>query len=204
MTELRRAGGRYFRGPWPERNELVRLVRAAQRGDAGALDALLAALRPAFVAVFARRTARDAAEDLSQGALIRVARELAGIDPDRAGRYVSLVVRTFAQAEGQRLARTLRHTAPSKLARKVASPFDIQHEIEYEELVSAVRRACEESLPPELAEVVLGMLGGFSPEEIAATVGSSPVRIRIWLRRARMLLRRELGPYIDGGAAIAG
>jgi RNA polymerase sigma factor (sigma-70 family) len=204
MTELRRVGGRYVRGPWPERTELVRLVRAAQRGDAGALDALLAALRPAFVAVFARRTAHDAAEDLSQAALIRVVRELAEIDPDRAGRYVSLVVRTFAQAEGQRLARALRQTAPGKLARKVASPFDIQHEIEYEELVDAVRRVSADRLPPELAAVVLGVLGGFSPEEIAASIGSKPVTIRSSLRRARMMLRRELASYIDEGRAVAG
>jgi RNA polymerase sigma factor (sigma-70 family) len=204
MTERRRAGRPYRRGPWPERGELVRLVRAAQRDEAGAVDALLAALRPAFVTVFARRTASDAAEDLSQAALIRIAQELWTIDPERVGRYVTMVVRTLVQTECQRLERATRRAAPTELARAVHSPFDIQHEIEYEELVSAVRRACEESLPPELAEVVLGMLGGFSPEEIAATVGSSPVRIRIWLRRARMLLRRELGPYIDGGAAIAG
>ena len=61
---------------WPEESELIQLVREAQRGGAGALDALLARLRPSFVAYFAPTVGWDDAEDAAQTALLSIVRTL--------------------------------------------------------------------------------------------------------------------------------
>jgi len=60
---------------WPEESELIQLVREAQRGGAGALDALLARLRPSFVAYFAPTVGWDDAEDAAQTALLSIVRQ---------------------------------------------------------------------------------------------------------------------------------
>jgi RNA polymerase sigma factor (sigma-70 family) len=160
---------------------------------------LLSTLRPAFDRYFARRITRDAAEDLTQAALIRIAQEVEGLDPARVGQHVTTIARTLLQTEYLRQARAIRQSAPAKLGEVVASPFDIARQTEYEELVHAVLRASADSLPPELGTVVLGLLRDRSLSEIATDVGTDPFTIRMRLLRARTLLRRELWAYIDRG-----
>lgn len=175
-------------------------MRAAQGDEAPALDTLLAALRPWLVAFFARRIAKDTAEDLAQAALIRITRALRQIDPERADRYVSTVARNLLRTEYQRRARDRSRSAPAELGEAVESPVSLDRQTEHEELIRAVHRASVATLPPELREIVLGLLRGLSPSEIAAELGINPVTIRTRLLRARALLRRELWPYLDRGA----
>src|SRR5437879_5971702 len=68
---------------WPEESELIQLVCEAQGGGPGALDTLLARLRPSFVAYFAPTMGRDDAEDAAQTALLSIVRTLPRIDAER-------------------------------------------------------------------------------------------------------------------------
>src|SRR3989441_3306892 len=78
---------------WPEESELIQLVREAQGGGPGALDTLLARLRPSFVAYFAPSMGRDDAEDAAQTALLSIVRTLPRIDAERAAGYVLAVAK---------------------------------------------------------------------------------------------------------------
>src|SRR5260370_33214135 len=73
---------------WPEEGELIPLVREAQGEAPRALDALLARLRPSFVAYFAVALGGDEAEDAAQLALLSIVRALPRIDADGALGYV--------------------------------------------------------------------------------------------------------------------
>src|SRR2546426_650708 len=84
---------RHSRNVWPDEDELVHLTREAQGGRPGALDALLATLRPSFVAYFAPAIGRDDAEDAAQLALLSILQALPGIDADGALGYVVAVAR---------------------------------------------------------------------------------------------------------------
>jgi hypothetical protein len=61
-----------------------------------------------------------------------------------------------------------------------------------------------EVLPPPLRVVVLGLLDGQTPAEIAASLHLSPVTIRTRLLRARVLLRHELWPLLGEPAMDKG
>jgi RNA polymerase sigma factor (sigma-70 family) len=192
---------RYPRGRWPDRAELVRLASAAQRSEERALDALLAALRPSFTRFFGRRVPADAAEDLTQAALIRVALELGERDAERIGHLVTTIAHTLLHTEYLRRARAQRRSAPAALGEVVKSPLDIAQQVEYDDLVRAVHGACATILAPELRLVVMGMLRDLNPAEIAAELGVAHDTIRRRLLRARAILRRELGGYVEGGAS---
>jgi RNA polymerase sigma factor (sigma-70 family) len=190
---------RHPRGRWPDRAELVALARAAQRNEAHALDALLVALRPSFERFFGRRVPPDAAEDLTQAALIRVAQELGERDAERVGHLVSTIAHTVLHTEYVRRARAHRRTAPAALGEVVRSPLDIEQQVEYNDLLRAVHDACSTILPPDLGEVVVGLLHDRNPAEISAELGVDQEVIRQRLQRARMILRRELRRYVEGG-----
>jgi RNA polymerase sigma-70 factor (ECF subfamily) len=193
----------YTRVVWPEENELARLVRAAQRGEGRALDALLTVLRPVFVACVGRRLAPDVAEDLAQSALLRTVRALPTIDPQRARRYLITIARNLLRTEFRRRARDSRRSADAALADTVASPPRYPR-AEYEELVRAVERASANTLSPDLRGIVLGLLRGLTPSEIASELGLKPVTVRTRLLRARALLRQELAPYLESGLRTGG
>src|SRR5439155_19269812 len=69
---------------WPDEEALVHLVRDAQSGRPGALDALLVEVRRSFIAYLAPILGRDDVEDAAQLALLWIMRALPRIDPVRA------------------------------------------------------------------------------------------------------------------------
>jgi RNA polymerase sigma-70 factor (ECF subfamily) len=180
---------------WPDQDDLIDLVREAQRGEPRAVDALLARLRPSFVRFFARRIALDDAEDAAQGALIRVSGALGRIDPERARSYVVTVAQNLLRSESRRRAREARRAAPVELAEAMAAPGTADGEADYRDLARAVDRASLATLPPDLHEILQARLSGLSPSEIASRWQVNPATIRTRLLRARAMLRPELGSY---------
>jgi RNA polymerase sigma factor (sigma-70 family) len=181
----------------PDRETMTRLARAAQRDDAQALDSLLSALRPAFIGFFARRMALDAAEDLTQAALIRAAQGLGQMRAERIMQHMSTIARTLLRDEHLRLERERERHAPASLGEQVEWPVDLARRAEYDELVLAVGRTSVLALPSELQPIVLRLLGGRTMAEIALELGSDLVTVRLLLLRARVILRRELRSYVD-------
>ena len=182
-------------GVWFDQDEVVHLVREAQRGEPRALDVLLARLRPGFVTFFARRLGSDAAEDAAQAALIRIAGAFRRIDPERAGPYIITVAENLLRSECRRHAREARRSAPLELAETVEAPGAADGEADDGDLGRAVQQASLGTLPPELRDIILGLLRGLTPAEIAAQQHVHPVTIRTRLLRARVLLRPALRRY---------
>ena len=186
----------YPQGWYPDAELLSQRIRAAQGGDEQALERLLEGLRPSFLAYFSRRFSLDVSEDLTQIALLRIARAVDRIDPERATNYVTTVLRNLLRtARSRQLRDEHRHLSIDSLVADTRHA-DANARTEYEELARAVHRISETTLPPPLADIVLGLLRGETPNEIAKRQGVSPITIRTRLLRARAILRRELQSQI--------
>ena len=194
---------RYGRAAWVPHDRLGDLVRAVHRGGPRALDNLLIAIRPSLVAFFARRISPAVSEDLAQVALMRIARAVERIDPERADRYLMTVAHNLLRTEFRRRARDERRELSLDYAADVEAPIVLHLEVEQKEFARAIHRASLETLPTSLREIVLGLLRGLTPAEIAEQQHLNPITIRTRLLRARALLRSELRPYLvleDGGS----
>jgi RNA polymerase sigma factor (sigma-70 family) len=176
-----------FGGHWPRDPELGPGVRSAQRREPGAVEALLADLRPRFFKFFARKVDRDTADDLAQDALLRVLGSLPRLNPDRAARYVMRLAHYRRRSAWRVGARDLQRYVPLEAALHVASPVTAGQDLEYDDLIRAT-----ETLSPKLRACMLGVLRGLRPEEIAAALGVSPVNVRARLKLARKAIRAAL------------
>jgi len=176
---------------WPASELLGQLVREAQRDGPDALNRLLARLRPALVTFFERRLPSDLTEDLAQLALMRIAKALRRIDPERADSYTITVARNLLRSAYRQRARELLRYSP--VGTDLASTIPASDsQAEYEELVLAVHRAVLTKLPSPLRDVMSRVLDDETPSQIADELHSSPVTVRTRLMRARWILRREL------------
>ena len=176
---------------YPDAALLAERIRAVQAGDRQALEQLLGGLRPLFLAYFSRRLSPDLAEDFTQIALLRIARAVDRIDPKRANPYVTTVLRNLLRtARSRQLRDERRYLGVDDLIADTRQ--DVGTRTEYEELARAVHRISATTLPAPLADIVLGLLRGETPNEIAHRQGVSPITIRTRLLRARLILRREL------------
>ena len=179
----------------PDREEVTKLARAAHGNDARALDALLTAIRPAFARFFGRRFPRDAAEDLTQSALIDMAQLVGRMQPERVQQHMSTIARTLLTAEGERQRRAQLECEAIELAERVEWPVDLALRAEHDELVCALGRAAAHALPVELQPLVPAMLGERTILEVAADTGLDAATVRRELSRIRLILRRELRRY---------
>ncbi len=181
---------------WPEEDELVHLVREAQGGGPGALDTLLATLRPSFVTFFAPNVGRDVAEDLAQIALLRIVRALGTIKPEHIRAFLLTLVWNMVRSERRREARRARWCAAfAQTLEEAAGP---DPEVEACDLVDAVRRTSLAILPPKLRDTMLGALAGLTPAALAVREGVPASVVRNRLLRARARVRVALGLDGDG------
>ena len=188
---------------WPAPDLLSELVRRAKT-DPQAVDALLAAIRPALHAFFRQRTDGDVAEDLTQHTLVRVAGAVARIDPERADSYLSAVARNLLRTSYRVRARDRSRSAPLTEGAEVAIENVADERAEYEDLARAVHRACLAIEQPALREIALGVLRGDSTADLSDQLEISPITVRTRLMRVRAVLRHELAAYLDDGARAQG
>ncbi len=174
-------------------DRLAVLVRAAQRDENRALDRLLSTVRPALLSYFCRRVAADVADDLAQIALIRIAKALPRIEPERASAFIGTIGKNLLRTSLRRQARDSERLAASITPDELESGVTADALVEQEDLIQAVLRASGQSLPHELRDVVQALLRGESRTHIAATQGISQITVRTRLMRARLILRQELG-----------
>ena len=182
---------RRSREVWPDEGELVHLVREAQGGRPGAVDALLARLRPPFVAYFVPFIGRDDAEDAAQLALLSILRALPGIDAGRALGYVVAVAQHSLGKARRRRVCAKRRYLPLEFAAAVESPVAADWDTEYHELARALQASLA-TLPPERRDALLEPLRAVHPSTLAAQQHVRPATIRSRRRRARRSLRAAL------------
>ena len=179
---------------WLDPDEVTDLVRAAQHGEPGALDQLLGTLRLRLVTRFAGPLEPDVAEDVAQMALIRIASGLDRIEPDRGAQFVVTVALNRLRSECRYEAREARRLAPWEHLPSLEAFGGPVEEVEHRDLVRATERAIR-ALPRDLQDVVVGVLRGLSPKEIADERGLNPRTVRTRLWRARKRLRPQLACY---------
>jgi RNA polymerase sigma-70 factor (ECF subfamily) len=179
-------------GRWLGADASAALVRAAQAGTARDLDVLLGRLRPLLFGYFAQRVDAVSADDLTQRALLIIARQYRRVDPIGASRWLVTVARNIARDEFRRTSRAALRRAPESDALAIPVPGSTSAHAEYRELVHAIVSAANATCTASLRAVVLGLMRGLEVSEIARELGVSEPAVRVRLARARPLLRREL------------
>jgi RNA polymerase sigma factor (sigma-70 family) len=184
-----RLSWRASHGLWPDDADLGPLVRRAQQGDPGAVNALLERVRPVLIEFFAHEVDHDTADDLTQEALLRVFKALPKLDPDRASRYLTRLAHYRLRSAYAQRAQETERFAPLAAARDVEAPGTSDRAAEHDDVVRLVQRITAVPLSPKLRDCVLGLLNGSSLKELAAAQGVKPVTMRARLRLARRRLR---------------
>ena len=157
------------------------VVRAAQRGDPAAMDALVRELAP-YVRRVCGAIALDAGDDAVQETFIAVLRGLRGLREPAA---LHGWVRRIAVRESVRVSRRV-DTSSYDWSELVAAPApDL-------DAVVDVRAALEDLTPEHRAVLVLRDLDGLSEAEVAAMLDVPEGTVKSRLHRARAALREVL------------
>ena len=161
--------------------ELAATVRAAQRGDAMAMAALVDELMP-YVGRICGAIALDHGEDAAQNALISVLRGLRGLaDPGALRGWA----RTIATREAVRVARGARAETPMERPEPATLPqADPALGVE-------IRDQLERLDPEQRAVLVLRDLEGLGEQEVAALLRLPEGTVKSRLHRARARFRKE-------------
>jgi RNA polymerase sigma factor (sigma-70 family) len=154
-------------------------VRAAQRGDTMAMNALVDELMP-YVGRICRGIALDRGEDAAQEALIAILRNLRQLKEPAALRPWA---RRIAAREAVRAARQTR-THPAQPLEDVPAPGQPSLGLE-------IRDQLERMEPEQRAALVLRDLEGLSEQEAAAVLEVAPGTVKSRLHRARARFQRE-------------
>jgi RNA polymerase sigma-70 factor (ECF subfamily) len=154
------------------------LVRAAQSGDALALDRLLDELAP-FVLRICRGIALNHADDAAQEALLAIVRHLRSLREPAA---LHGWARRIATREAVRAARSVRGVA--ELPLEIPAGGDPLLGIE-------VRDQLDRMEPAQRAIIVLRDLEGLSEEQVAEILGVAHGTVKSRLHRARARFRQE-------------
>jgi DNA-directed RNA polymerase specialized sigma24 family protein len=158
---------------------LAATVRAAQRGDTMAMNALVDDLMP-YVGRICSGIALDGGEDAAQEALIAVLRNLRQLrDPESLRPWA----RRIAIREALRAARQSR-TGGTQPPADVAAPGQPSLGVE-------LRDQLERLEPEQRAVLVLRDLEGLSEQEAAAVLEVAPGTVKSRLHRARARFKRE-------------
>lgn len=179
----------------------IEIVRACQRGEAGAMDALIrASYADVYALAYRLVRDRDEAADVTQEVFMRVLRSVRGFRGDSAfGTWLHrITVNTALSAMRKRSRRPLLGSEAigmpgqeygGALADQAAGP---EERAERAELLSRAEAAV--AALPESARtvVVLRDVEGMSTAEVAALTGLSETAVKVRLFRARERLRAAL------------
>ena len=154
------------------------LVRAAQSGDALALDRLLDDLAP-YVLRICRGIALNHADDAAQESLMAIVRHLRSLrEPEALYGWA----RRIATREAIRAARASRNTA--ELTFETPASTDPLLGIEVRDQLSRME-------PAQRAIIVLRDLEGLSEEQVAEILGVAHGTVKSRLHRARARFKQE-------------
>ena len=183
--------------------ELLGLVRAAQRGNAGAFACLIERAEPALRRFCGRLAGEAGADDLTQEVLLRACRALGSLErPERFEAWLFAIAANLARRLWRQQLRwpisldglssaypDLPVSAWTSLAPPEASPDVVFEEAEQ----SRALRAALESLPASLGRVVaLHYLDGLDYREVAAALDVPVSTVKGRLFKSRQRLQKEL------------
>jgi RNA polymerase sigma-70 factor, ECF subfamily len=187
-----------------ERAAEAKLVAAARKGDAKALNELFKmASAPALR--FSRDFCRDPheAEDLAQDVMTTLLRTLPTFRGESSlSTWTYTVARRACVRRRQRLARQrpLEDAGPHQLEAPAGESEPLCR-LERRRLGEALERAIA-ALPQQQREVlVLRDVEGLPASEVAQIVGIGERAVKSRLHRARLAVREQLAPFVQGGDA---
>jgi RNA polymerase sigma factor (sigma-70 family) len=158
---------------------LAATVKAAQRGDTMAMNALVDELMP-YVGRICRGIALDRGDDAAQEALIAILRNLRQLrEPDALRPWA----RRIAAREAVRAARQS-HMTVDRPPEEVPAPGNPSLGVE-------IRDQLDRLEPEQRAVLVLRDVEGLSEQEAAELLDVAPGTVKSRLHRARARFRRE-------------
>jgi RNA polymerase sigma-70 factor (ECF subfamily) len=158
------------------------LVRAAQRGDAGAIDELIDALHP-LVRRISARVAGSEADDAAQEALLAIFRDLPALrTPEAIVSWVSAVTARIAARVDRRDRRQREPTMPRDPARLPS--WNHHDALEVTDVLARLPTRDHTLL-------VLRDLQGLSEREVAEALGVPVGTVKSRVHRARRRFREE-------------
>jgi RNA polymerase sigma factor (sigma-70 family) len=160
-------------------SELAATVRAAQRGDTMAMNALVDDLMP-YVGRICRGIALDRGEDAAQEALIAILRNLRQLKQPEA---LMAWARRIAAREAVRVARQARVDSDRE-PQDLPAPGRTELGVE-------IRDQLDRLEPGQRAVLVLRDVEGLSEREAADLLEVAPGTVKSRLHRARARFRRE-------------
>lgn len=185
--------------------EYATLVRAAAAGDRAAMERLLMrAQEVAFRFSLLACGHADDAEDVMQDALLKTYQHVSRItDPDAFRTWLYTTVRNACLMKRRRRAgepvRFESIEQGASAADGEVAPIDVADRTPgadqqlIDEWADARLRRALEALPPAYRVIILlREMEGLSTKEVAAITGFSEANVKQRLRRARLMLRREL------------
>jgi RNA polymerase sigma-70 factor (ECF subfamily) len=183
-----------------------RLVRAAQGGDAGALEVLLARYQPQVYRFGMKMCRRpEDAQDVLQETLLAAARTVRGFrGASSISTWLYTIARSFCIKQRRR-----RVTAPelvslearaSQVRRTADATRDPERSLADREIAAALDAAIGALDPPLREVLVLRDVEGLSAAEVAAVVGASVAAVKSRLHRARSAVRARMAPLLADGA----
>jgi RNA polymerase sigma-70 factor (ECF subfamily) len=179
----------------------LEVVRACQRGEPGAMDALIRATYADVFALALRLTRdRDEAADVTQEVFVRVLRSVGGFRGESAfGTWLHRVTVNTSLTALRKRSRTARPGAEafgmpgdadgSQLVDSAVGP---EERAERAELLSRAQAAVAALPESSRTIVVLRDVEGLSTAEVAAATGLSETAVKVRLFRARERLRASL------------
>jgi len=179
------------------------LIEGAQRGDRDAFVRLIQGRIDRLLAI-AYRILRDVdrAEDALQEALVLAWRDMRGLrDPDRIDAWLHRLVVRVCIGEAKRQRRytaNLLASTPLDSTRRATAPDDVAMVADRDELARGFSRLT----PEQRAILVLRHFLGYSPSEIADTLGIPSGTARSRLFNAHRAMRAAL--EADARHAVAG
>ncbi len=176
-----------------DEREVQRLVRAAQHGDRGAMQALYVRFAPGVQAYVSRFVPRQDAEDVTQQVFAKLLTEIARYRPGSAP-FSAWMLRVSRNAAIDHLRRN-RDVACDEADRRGALADDAAREAS-----TSLRVALRDLTPGQRDVLLLRHLVGLSPVEIAERLGRSVRSVHCLHHRGSSAARIALG---DLGAAPA-
>jgi RNA polymerase sigma-70 factor, ECF subfamily len=182
-----------------------RLVQAAQAGDGGALEALLARYQPQVYRFGMKMCRRpEDAQDVLQETLMAAARTMRGFrGASSVSTWLYTIARSFCIKQRRRSVATpeivsLEGRAPPARSTADSAP-DPEQSLADREIASALDTAIAALDPPHREALVLRDVEGLSAAEVAAVVGASVGAVKSRLHRARAAVRDRMAPLLGGG-----
>ena len=175
------------------------VVRACQRGEAGALDALVrATYADVYALAFRLVRDRDEAADVTQEVFVRVMRSVVGFRGESAfGTWLHRVTVNTALTSLRKRSRRAQpgreaFAAPDSIDTLVDQDAGPEERAERAELLARAEAAVAALPESSRTIVVLRDVEGLSTAEVAAATGLSETAVKVRLFRARERLRASL------------